>query len=79
MDRGKTIVLVGLVLQIVIFGFFIVVALVFHLRLRKMAATGKQVLCRLDWSKYLLRLYVVSAIITLRNIYRVVEYEEGGK
>ncbi|CAO2651094.1 Nn.00g093910.m01.CDS01 [Neocucurbitaria sp. VM-36] len=77
MDRGKTIVLVGLVLQIIIFGFFVVVALMFHLRLRKIVAAGKQVMCQLDWAKYLHWLYIVSVIITLRNIYRVVEYEQG--
>ena len=78
-DRGKTIVLLGLVLQIVIFGFFVVVAVLFHLRLRKVVAAGKQVMCPIDWAKYLNRLYVVSVIITIRNIYRVWEYLQGGK
>ena len=76
-NRGKTIVLVGLILQIAIFGFFVATALVFHIRARKAALT-KRVLCDWDWEKYLGYLYVVSAIITTRNIYRVVEYVLGG-
>ncbi|KAF2120798.1 RTA1 like protein-domain-containing protein [Lophiotrema nucula] len=71
-NRGKAIVLVGLVLQIIFFGFFVVTGLVFHMKARK-----KQASSRFDWQKYMNWLYAVSAIITARNIYRVVEYVQG--
>jgi hypothetical protein len=70
-------VLAGLVLQIVIFGFFMLTALMFQLRIRKSAQT-KAVLCDLDWERYMSWLYVVSIIVTTRNVYRVVEYVQGG-
>lgn len=79
MDTGKAIVLVGLVLQIIIFGFFILVAIMFQVRLNKAQRLGKTVNCALDWSRYMYWLYAVSVVITLRNIYRVVEYQQGGK
>ncbi|KAF2260282.1 RTA1-domain-containing protein [Lojkania enalia] len=75
-DRGKTIVLFGLVLQLFIFGFFVVVGMVFHLRMRK-RHENKSVVIGWNWQWYLNMLYVVSVIITLRNLFRVVEFAQG--
>ncbi|PSN66737.1 RTA1-domain-containing protein [Corynespora cassiicola Philippines] len=75
-DMGKTIILAGLILQIVIFGFFMVVGLKFHMNLRnsssrKMAANG------FNWEWYMNTLYAVSILITVRNVFRVIEYAMG--
>lgn len=75
---GKWIILVGLGLQIAIFGLFVVVAGVWHSRVRN-RPVDKVVACTWPWERYLNSLYVVSAIITIRNFYRIVEYAMGGK
>lgn len=77
-DRGQKFILLGLVVQVVIFSLFMLVAVVFHMRVRK-RSTGKTLSCNFDWQKYLFMLYTVSIIITIRNTFRVIEYAMGGK
>ncbi|KAH7128655.1 RTA1 like protein-domain-containing protein [Dendryphion nanum] len=76
LDLGKYIILGGLLLQLFLVAFFVVVAAVFHVRMGKTGA-GQRAAMRWNWKKYLIMLYVVSLIITLRNIFRVVEYWLG--
>ena len=73
-DRGKIIILAGLILQLFVFGFFLVVAAIFHARARK----AKEI-SRFQWQKYMLMLYAASGLITIRNIFRVAEYVMGRK
>ena len=76
---GQDIILGGLFLQIVLFGFFVATAVVFHLRLRKTPTRRSYDQgWDWDWQKMLLVLYAVSAVIMTRNIFRVVEYAMGG-
>lgn len=69
-------VLGGLILQIGIFGFFIVVAALFHRRLRQ-RPTAESKSPGLPWERYMTFLYVASVGITVRNLCRVVEYGMG--
>ncbi|KAF2732652.1 hypothetical protein EJ04DRAFT_513717 [Polyplosphaeria fusca] len=78
LDRGRAVILVGLALQLVIFGLFVLVALVFHVRVRRGGLRDKA-MCNWNWETYLNLLYLVSVIITLRNVYRVVEYVQGSE
>lgn len=78
---GAHVVLAGLLVQIVIFGFFIVVAAVFQ---RRMAASENKADSHrnskkhpLPWRRTLLVIYVMSALILARNIVRVAEFIEG--
>lgn len=73
---GKNVILVGLVLQILLFGFFIAIAVVFHSRLRR-GPTPDSNRPDIQWEKMLLVLYAVSCLIMVRNIFRVVEYVSG--
>ncbi|KAH8433946.1 RTA1 domain-containing protein [Aspergillus melleus] len=75
-DLGEHMIIVGLFVQIVFFGFFIVVSIVFH---RRMLATPmhQMVSSRLPWTKYMKVLYVVSVLIMVRSVYRVAEYVQG--
>jgi hypothetical protein len=77
-DLGQNIILVGLVVQIIAFGLFMIVGVVFHLRVRK-RSDGKTVFCNFNWQRYLYMLYTTSIIITVRNLFRVVEYAMGGE
>lgn len=71
---GGDIVLAGLVLQIVVFGFFVSVGVRFHLRLRGRPTSASVLFA---WEGHMVTLYLMSVAITLRNIYRVVEYCMG--
>ncbi|KAL1612127.1 hypothetical protein SLS60_000350 [Paraconiothyrium brasiliense] len=75
-NLGKAVILVGLFLQIAIFGFFIVVGIVFHIRAARVSG-GKLVAADFNWKGYLHQLYVVSVLITIRNAFRVIEYAMG--
>lgn len=71
-DVGNYVILAGLVLQIVVFILFILVAGIFHTRLqREPAVTGRQT------GRKLILLYTTSVLITARNVYRVLEYGLG--
>ncbi|KAL8922681.1 MAG: hypothetical protein Q9208_004994 [Pyrenodesmia sp. 3 TL-2023] len=73
---GENIIIGGLFLQIVIFALFILVSIIFHKRLRKQP-TQASVAEDLKWQKMMVVLYAVSALILVRNIFRVVEYIGG--
>jgi hypothetical protein len=72
----ENIVLGGLILQVVIFAFFVVVAAIFHSRLRK-APTIESQDVDLPWERFMTMLYTVSVLIAVRNMVRVVEYGMG--
>ncbi|MCJ1396089.1 hypothetical protein MMC18_008977 [Xylographa bjoerkii] len=75
-NNGQKIVVIGLVLQIIFFGLFIVVAFVFNYRLRR--AFNKTVMeAGTMCQKHLNALYVSSLLIMVRSIFRVVEYIQG--
>lgn len=76
-DRGETVIIVGLILQMAIFGFFLVVAGTFHLRMRR-RPTEKSLRGVIDWARAMVLVYVLSVLITLRNLFRVIEYTMGG-
>ncbi|KAK9461514.1 RTA1 like protein-domain-containing protein [Lipomyces oligophaga] len=58
----QKIILAGLVLQIIFFAFFVVVALIFHYRMRNVAYSVEG---GIHWQKLLISLYLVSALIIL--------------
>lgn len=73
---GSHVVLAGLLVQIIIFAFFVVVAVVFHRRLRAGPTTSSQD-ASLAWAKSVKILYTISGLILARNIVRVAEFVEG--
>ncbi|KAF2117285.1 RTA1 like protein-domain-containing protein [Lophiotrema nucula] len=73
---GSHIVLAGLVLQILIFAFFVGVSVVFHRQMRACPTTGSKD-PSLPWKRFLTILYVTSAFIMVRSIVRVAEFVEG--
>ncbi len=73
---GEDIILVGLVLQIVVFGFFITVAGVWHSRVRR-SLSSTSIKGDRPWERQLFILYSVSVMIAARNVFRVIEYGMG--
>lgn len=73
---GENIIVGGLIVQVVFFGFFVIVSIIFH---RRMLATPMHLLVktRIPWTRYMKVLYTASALILVRSIYRVAEYIQG--
>ncbi|KAH7104912.1 RTA1 like protein-domain-containing protein [Auriculariales sp. MPI-PUGE-AT-0066] len=75
-DLGQKVILVGLVVQIIFFGLFVVTSVVFHLRTR---STPTHLTDRPDlpWRKHIFALYFMSILIFVRSVFRVIEYAQG--
>lgn len=74
--RGNNIILGGLVIQVLFFGFFIIVAANFHLRIRGVP-TGTSAANQVPWQRYLVVLYAASLLIIVRCVFRIAEYAGG--
>ncbi|OQE36707.1 hypothetical protein PENCOP_c011G07239 [Penicillium coprophilum] len=78
MKTGERIIIAGLFVQIIFFGFFIVVTVLFDMKLRRYpiprCASGE-----IPWRKYLNILYVTSFLILVRSVFRLVEYIQGNQ
>lgn len=79
-ERGEHVIIGGLFVQLIGFGCFCFTSAVFHLRLRR-RPTAKSIRTvgegGVPWERYLVALYVVSALIFWRSVFRVVEYLQG--
>ncbi|EOD50435.1 putative rta1 domain protein [Neofusicoccum parvum UCRNP2] len=75
-QKGQHIITAGLVIQIVFFGFFIVVAGLFHRRISHYP-TPRSKDPLVPWEKLQYVLYGGSCMIMVRSIYRLAEYVQG--
>ncbi|RAH72927.1 RTA1 domain-containing protein [Aspergillus aculeatinus CBS 121060] len=75
-STGEHIIIGGLFVQIIFFGFFIITAIIFESRMRK-NPTGTAMELSGVWRRHMVALYVSSFLIFVRSIIRVVEYLEG--
>ncbi|KAF3015980.1 hypothetical protein E8E15_001418 [Penicillium rubens] len=73
---GEKIVVAGLIIQVLFFGFFIITSAIFHIRLYKSPNQQSLVLSGI-WQKHMTVLYVASMLIMIRSIFRTVEYAMG--
>ena len=73
---GERIVVVGLFVQIVFFGFFVLVSFSFNIRMHRLP-TEKAEQRHDVWHKHLNALYFASMLIMVRSIFRVAEYIQG--
>lgn len=75
---GQKIMLIGLFVQLLFFGFFLVISLIFWKRMRSSPKSymipqhGKY-----TWSALLKMLLVAAAIVILRCVFRVIEFAQG--
>lgn len=76
-DLGENIVIAGLGIQIVVFGFFVYTAALFEWRMRRHPTKKVQDMPSLPWLKHLHALYWTSALILFRSLFRLVEYAMG--
>ncbi|KAH6615407.1 RTA1 like protein-domain-containing protein [Boeremia exigua] len=72
----NNIILLGLGIQVIFFGFFVVVSIMFHLRVTE-KPTAISHSATAPWRKLLWLLYCASLLIMVRSVYRMIEYAEG--
>ncbi|KAF4985059.1 hypothetical protein FDECE_16859 [Fusarium decemcellulare] len=75
-EKGENIIVGGLLIQILFFGFFMIVTLVFHARIHK-NPTSRSATLQTPWKKLLWVLYSSSFFILVRSAFRVAEYVLG--
>ncbi|ETS86253.1 hypothetical protein PFICI_00081 [Pestalotiopsis fici W106-1] len=73
---GNKVILLGLAIQVIFFGLFIVVTVVFHRRVHR-APTPKSLTTSAPWHKLLWVLYGTSVLIMVRSVFRMIEYAQG--
>ncbi|OKL58476.1 hypothetical protein UA08_06353 [Talaromyces atroroseus] len=75
-NMGNHIIVLGLIVQLLFFGFFMIVSMIFH---RRITASPTDLSLTIDapWSRYMGVLYTASVLIMVRSVYRVVEYVQG--
>ncbi|KAF7859690.1 hypothetical protein EAF04_008769 [Stromatinia cepivora] len=77
-NTGQKVILFGLFVQLVFFGFFLFVALIFYKRMRSSPARytipsyGNR-----TWVQLIKLLFAAAAIIILRCVFRVIEFSQG--
>lgn len=85
-DAGSNITIGGLVVQLLFFGFFVIVTTVFHFRISRQPTSKSQSdrdhtrgdgWKQRNWFTILIGLYIVSFLILVRSVFRLVEYKEG--
>ncbi|KAJ5413703.1 hypothetical protein N7509_000330 [Penicillium cosmopolitanum] len=75
-DSAQNIILGGLALQVLFFCVFALCAIVFHVRTRA-PHIRRSIDPRLHLNAMLFTLYFCSILVTVRNIYRLIEYKSG--
>lgn len=75
-DTGKLVIIIGLGVQLIFFGFFFVVTIAFHQRIRRQP-TRQIEDSSIPWRSAIVVLYTISTLIMIRSIFRVIEYAMG--
>ncbi|KAJ5636656.1 RTA1-domain-containing protein [Penicillium longicatenatum] len=75
-STGEHVIIGGLFVQIIFFGFFTITAVVFQARMAK-SPTSRSIELGNIWPRHMTALYVSSILILIRSVVRVVEYLQG--
>ncbi|KAH7268032.1 hypothetical protein FSOLCH5_008447 [Fusarium solani] len=74
LNDGAKVIIVGLFVQLICFGVFIVIAVSFDRSMRQ-SPTGRSHV--VPWKKHMKVLYVGSMLIMVRSVFRAIEYLQG--
>lgn len=82
MNTGANIVVGGLVIQLLFFGFFVIVSAIFHWRVKRQNYSSNHVSSSSSsrgksWESIMWALYAACFLILVRSIFRVAEFVEG--
>lgn len=73
---GNGVVIASLILQLLWFSFFVVVAFMFH-RSMTLVPTAAARRPQIRWQSYLTTLYVVGFFVMVRSLFRAIEFIQG--
>ncbi|OJJ95919.1 hypothetical protein ASPACDRAFT_35447 [Aspergillus aculeatus ATCC 16872] len=73
-SKGQTIMKLGVLVQLVFFGLFLVTMIIFHKRLTRHKSRTYGLV---PWRKHLLALYVTGLLIFVRSVFRFAEFVES--
>jgi hypothetical protein len=79
-NRGKSIILVGLVLQLASFGIFLIAAIIFHYRMARNPTTISYSMdsrSKMQWRGVMYLLYLTGGLIFIRSVFRFIEFTGG--
>ncbi|CAG1969776.1 unnamed protein product, partial [Fusarium graminearum] len=76
--RGQTIIISGLVLQILAFALFIICVLTLQLRIHSNPPVQCIAGVVTHYRRYFIALYCTSGLFLIRNLVRIIEYKQGG-
>ncbi|KAI9730418.1 MAG: hypothetical protein M1834_005928 [Cirrosporium novae-zelandiae] len=76
LHAGEKIIVAGLFVQIFFFGVFVILAVMFHVRIY-MSPTRLSCSPSIPWRRHFWALYLTSGIILVRSIFRIIEYMMG--
>jgi len=71
---GKSLILIGLVIQIVFFGFFLICGGLVHFRLTRNPTPAST---QTNWARHIYMLYIAGVLILIRSLFRVAEFAGG--
>lgn len=74
---GNDLIIAGLCIQIVLFGFFAISSAIFHLRVHRAAPGAIVQDTKRPWQSTMHMLYLASALILVRSVFRLIEYIQG--
>lgn len=89
MKTGQDVIVVGLFIQVLFFGFFLMSSTIFHVRQNKQfkkekgngedlaVSNASSTTTRRVFQKHMCTLYATSILILIRSIFRIVEYLMG--
>lgn len=72
--NGEKIIKIGLIIQIIFLALFLVTSVNFHIRLSR---NGPAYAAQVPWKKHQIALYITSALVFVRSIFRFIEYDLG--
>ncbi|KAH7231733.1 RTA1 like protein-domain-containing protein [Fusarium redolens] len=75
-DLGNNIIFVGLAIQVIFFGGFMVITAIFHVRILRQPTKRSQT-TGAPWQAFMAVLYLTSALIMVRSVFRMIEYAQG--
>ncbi|CAG8366477.1 unnamed protein product [Penicillium salamii] len=75
-STGQNVIIGGLIVQIIFFGFFLISAVIFQRRLNGNSGAAA-VASQFPWRKHMAALHSSSILVLIRSIVRVVEYVQG--
>jgi hypothetical protein len=76
-ELGQNVIIAGLCIQILVFGFFVFTTAFFELRMRSAPSIKVRDDKSLPWVKHLHMLYYTSSLVLVRSVFRLIEYVMG--